>query len=155
MSLWEDVKSNLMELYSVTSDKTSELARTGSRRWDKFGISRDIERQFSELGNLVYTGLQDGESDILEQDAVKSLVVRIGELEEELRLKTEEIDNLKRDYKRKKDAAATVEETEMESVITDPILDAGSPESAILVEPVEVIEDSGDVTEGDSPEKQG
>lgn len=109
MSLWEEVKKNVVEIYSVTSDKTSEMAKVGSRRWDKFGISRDIERQFSELGNLVYTGLQEGRQDILEDEAVAVLMARIGALEEELKRKEEEIERIKQEHRERKaaeDAAA-------------------------------------------------
>ena len=155
MALWDDVKKNLVEWYSTTSEKTTEIARTSSRRWDKFGISRDIERQFSELGSLVYSGLQEEKDDILQQDAVTNLVQRIKALEEELRLKTEEIENLKQEYRQKKDAAATVDDTEMETIITDPVLDAGQPESAILVEPMETKEDKVDGDDPPNPEKQG
>ena len=69
MSMWDEVKKNLTEWYSVTSDKTSEVARITSLRYDKFGISRDIERQLSELGNIVYTGLKEGREDLLPQSS--------------------------------------------------------------------------------------
>ena len=54
MPLWEQVKGNLVEWYSAAADKTEELAKIGVRRYDKFGISREIERQFTELGGLIY-----------------------------------------------------------------------------------------------------
>ncbi len=155
MPLWDDVKKNLVEWYSTTSEKTTEIARTSSRRWDKFGISRDIERQFSELGSLVYSGLQENQADILAQEGVTNLVHRIKALEEELQLKTEEIEKLKQEYRQKKDAAATVDDTEMETIITDPVLDSGQPESAILVEPMETKEDKVNDEAPVSPEKQG
>ena len=50
MSLWEDVKKNLVSLYGTAAEKTNELAKVGSRRYDIFGLSREIERQFSEIG---------------------------------------------------------------------------------------------------------
>ena len=74
MSLWDDVKQNLSEWYTVAADKTSEVAKIASRRYDKFGISRDIERQFSELGSLVYNGLQEGREGILDDPAVTALI---------------------------------------------------------------------------------
>lgn len=149
MALWEDVKKNLVEWYSITSDKTTEVARVGSRRWDKFGISRDIERQFSELGSLVYVGLKEGKDDFLEDEALLGLVTRIEKLEEELILKNEEINNIKSEYARDKKAEqaaaaaagggadSPVQEAEVtETVITDPVLEVGAEDSAILVEPM-------------------
>lgn len=154
MSLWNEVKSNLAEWYTVTSEKTSELARISTRRYDKFGISREIERQFSELGNFVYVGLKEGDADLLEHPTVQGLVERIQELEEELRAKDEEIEDIRSAYARgtqeEKEADGRSAATEPEAdakeaaerrdesaatVLTDPVLEPGSDESAILVEP--------------------
>lgn len=129
MSLFDDVKKNLMEWYAVTSEKTAEVARVTSRRYDKFGISRDIERQFSELGSLIYNALGEGRENPLEDPAVATLVERIKGLEAELRAKDEEIEGIRRDYSRRKQAAGTVA-----TVITDPVLTEGSKESAILLD---------------------
>ena len=138
MALFDDVKKNLIEWYTVTSDKTNELARVTTRRYDKFGISRDIERQFGELGSLVYNGLKEGREEILADQAVGVLFERIKGLEEELRRKDEEIDSIREEFAARKHApaAADVEET----VLKDPVLEEGSEESAILVEP-EVLEE--------------
>jgi len=138
MSLFDDVKSNLVEWYTVTSEKTSEVARVSARRYDKFGISRDIERQFGELGSLIFNGLKEQRENILEDEAVKHLFDRISEMEEELKDKDSEIDDIKREYsERNAESAATggVSAT----VITDPILASGDAESAIIIEPTEVI----------------
>lgn len=156
MSLWDDVKKNVVDIYSVTTDKTTEMAKVGSRKWDKFGISRDIERQFSELGNLVYTGLTEGKDEILEDPAVSVLMTRIQALESELKQKEAEIDNIHQEHKAKKAAEAAaaggaagagfsespegegdqeVETVEAEVILKDPVLESGSDESAILVEP--------------------
>ena len=143
MSLWNDVKKNLAELYSTTSEKSSEFAKITSRRYDKFGISREIERQFSELGNLVYTGIKEEREDLLDDPVAQELIQKIGALEDELRAKDEEISNIKREYaERTAPAAGDAEETAGETaaaatVLTDPVLDAGSEDSAILVEPSE------------------
>jgi len=145
MALWDEVKKNLVEWYTFTSDKTSEAARIGSRRWDKFGISRDIERQFSELGSLVYIGLKDGNEDVLESETVLELVTRIETLEEELSLKANEIDGIRAEYAKAASAGGADQVVDVETgetvsvtdtVITDPVLEVGAEESAILVEPI-------------------
>ena len=162
MSLFDEVKKNLMEWYSVSSDKTTEVARITTRRYDKFGISRDIERQFSELGSLIFNGIKEDRQDLLADPAVLALLERIKGLEDELKVKNEEIDNIHQDFKHRRArtaAAGTVSET----VITQPVLDEGGEESAILVEPavVEVDEPTdGDVAgqekaEEIHPEKEG
>jgi len=106
MSIWDDAKKNLTEWYSVTADKTSEVAKVTSRRYDKYGLSRDIERQFSELGSIVYLALQEDRADVLESPDVAALVARVADLEQELRLKDDEIEEIRRDHAGRKAAAA-------------------------------------------------
>ena len=163
MSLWDEVKKNVVDIYSVTTDKTAEMAKVGSRRWDKFGISRDIERQFSELGNLVYTGLQEGREEILDDPAVAVLMTRIGALELELNKKEEEIEDIHREHQEKKKAEAAAggstagpadqEDLEAEVIIKDPVLEEGTTESAILVEPAVEVEIDVETLEEDGPEE--
>lgn len=106
MSLWNDVKKNLGELYSVTSEKSTEVARITSRRYDKFGIRREIERQYRELGNFVYQGLKEGREEMLDDPVAKELVGRIDKLEAELLAKDEEIDTIRREADEKQKAEA-------------------------------------------------
>lgn len=91
MGLWDDVKKNLVDLYAVTSDKTSEVARITSLRYDKFAISRDIERQFGELGNFVYAGVRAGRQDVLADPAVHRMMDRVDSLERDLQAKDDQI----------------------------------------------------------------
>jgi uncharacterized protein YydD (DUF2326 family) len=95
MPLWEQVKSNLVEWYSVAADKTEELAKIGVRRYDKFGISRDIERQFTELGSFVYNALTEQRKDFLADPTLLAVVERIKVLEQDLRAKESEIEDIK------------------------------------------------------------
>ena len=159
MALWDDVKKNLVEWYTITSDKTTEAARIGSRRWDKFGISRDIERQFSELGSLIYVGLKEGNEGILAGEPVVELIRRIENLEKELTAKGREIDDIKAEYAKAASAGGAdtttgpgSDDTDVvtETVLKDPVLDVGSGDSAILVEPShgeEILQEAG--AEGD------
>ncbi len=158
MSLFDDVKGNLVEWYTVTSEKTTEVTRVATRKYDKFGISRDIERQFGELGSLIYNGVQADRTDLLTDEGVLALVERISVLENELRAKDEEIDGIRQEYAGRKAEAAAAGGMSA-TVITDPILDEGTEESAILVEPIIAgetaapdLNDNGDAID---PEKEG
>lgn len=154
MSLLDDVKKNLNEWVSVTSEKTTEVAKVTSRRYDKWGISRDIERHFGELGSLVYNGLQTRQPDLLTAPGVVALVERITALEAELKAKNEEIEAIRVEYAQRK-SRATTEKGMSATVITDPVLVEGKPESSILVEP-EADEHTWDTKEDDiNPKKQG
>jgi hypothetical protein len=158
MSLFDDVKKNLVEWYSISSDKTTEVARITSRRYDKFGISRDIERQFGELGSLIYNGLKEERDDLMVDPAVQELLDRIKGLEDELRLKNDEIDNIQKDFNERRTSTAAAA-AGGETVITQPVLEEGGEESAILVEPIaaeaEDIDPDLEISEGTNPEKEG
>jgi len=132
MSIWDEAKKNLVDWYAVTADKTTEVAKVTSRRYDKYGLSRDIERQFSELGSLVYNGLREEKQDILEDPEIAALVERIVKLEQALRTKEEEIEAIKRDHDARK-AEASTSGGEAARVMVDPALTEGDPESAILM----------------------
>jgi len=95
MALWEDVKKNMVDWYGLAADKTNELARVGVRRYDIFGISRDIERQFSEMGSLVYTALNEGRTDLAEDPVLLGLMDRVRTLEAELKEKESEIQDIR------------------------------------------------------------
>ncbi len=95
MTLWDDVKVNLTEWYSVAADKTGEVAKVGLRRYDIFGLSRDIERHFSEIGSLVYTALSEERRDVLDDPLLQSLVDKVRSLEGELQAKEKEISEIK------------------------------------------------------------
>lgn len=95
MSLWDDVKKNLVSLYGTAAEKTNELAKVGSRRYDIFGLSREIERQFSEIGSHVYDALQAGRTDLAEDEVLQGLVAQVRKLEGELAAKKEEIESIR------------------------------------------------------------
>ncbi len=143
MAMWEDVKRNLVEWYGLTTDKTVEVAKVTSRRYDKFGISRDIERQFSELGNLVYLGMKNGSEELLADPRVQALVERLDQLEQELQAKEEEITSIRNQHRHQKhqEGAATVETPEHG---VDAAADSRNQEPRFLAESVEVEEPVAD-----------
>jgi len=106
MTLWDDVKSNLTEWYGVAADKTGDLAKVGLRRYDIFGLSRDIERQFSEIGSLVYNALGEDRSDVLDDPVLLSLVDKVRELEQDLQGKEHEISEIKTNAEQRQTARA-------------------------------------------------
>lgn len=96
MSLRDRVRTNLREWYALAADRTGEVAKISIRRYDKFGLSREIERQFSELGSLVYHAIEEGRRDGLDDPAVRALVTRIKDLAGDLEAKDREIEEFRR-----------------------------------------------------------
>jgi len=95
MSLFDEVKRNLVEWYGVAADKTGVAAKVGARKYDIFGISRDIERQFSEIGDIVYNGIESNRSDILDDPVLLELIEKVRKLEKEMAAKQAEISDIK------------------------------------------------------------
>ena len=95
MSLWEQVRSNMSDWYAVTANKTEEMARIGVRKYDKFTISRDIERAFTDLGSHVYSSVREGLTDFAHDVAVHDAVERLRTLELQLEQKEREIASIR------------------------------------------------------------
>lgn len=91
MSLWDQVRANMSEWYAVAADKTEEMARIGVRKYDKFTISRDIERVFTDLGSHVYAAVREGRTDFAHDATVHGAVERLRALELQLEQKEREI----------------------------------------------------------------
>ena len=110
MTLWDEVKQNAVEAYTTAAERTDQLARLGMRAYDKFSISRDIERQFAELGSRVHELLEAGEgTSIPEDEQVAACQRRIGELELELYATKQEMEDLRHARAAEASAGSTTE----------------------------------------------
>jgi len=112
MSLWDEVKKNLLDWYGSAADKTGEMAKVGIRRYDIFGLSRDIERHFSEMGGFVYHALNEGRTDFAEDPVLLGMVEKVRELETELQGKENEIDDIREARRREQAESGADQETE-------------------------------------------
>jgi hypothetical protein len=110
MSLWEDVKQNLVTWYDTAAHKTGEITKVGLRRYDIFGLSREIERQFGEIGNHVYTAVNAGRTEFAGDPVLDGLVKQVRELEQQLSDKEREIEAIRKaaaeEARQKRGAAA-------------------------------------------------
>ncbi len=105
MGLWDDLRKSMGAWYDTAAEKTGEMARVGSRRYDIFGIGRDIERHRSEIGKLVHEGILQGRTEFGADPAVLDLVDRIQKLEAELEAKRREIEEIRASESRRPGAA--------------------------------------------------
>jgi hypothetical protein len=106
MSIMDQVKLHLREWYSSAADRTGEMAKISVRMYDKYGISREIERQLSELGSYVYSTVAEGRMDFGADEAFQSAVARIQELERDLTAKVVEIEAIRQQRQAKGSAQA-------------------------------------------------
>jgi hypothetical protein len=114
MSIMDQVKLHLREWYSLATDRTGEMAKISVRMYDKYGISREIERQLSELGSYVYHEQAQGRVDFAEDATFQAAIERIQALEHDLTAKIEEIE-LIRQQRQQKAAAQAEAEAEAEA----------------------------------------
>jgi hypothetical protein len=101
MGLWDDLRKSMGAWYDTAAEKTGEMARVGSRRYDIFGIGREIERHTSEIGKLVYDGLLQGRTDFGADPAIQDLMGRIQKLEADLEAKQREIEAIRASERRR------------------------------------------------------
>ena len=97
--LWGDIKNSLGEWATKAADKAGELTREaadkaeevtklGKVKLDIFQIKRDIEKQFAELGGMVYQLILDKKTkDFEKNETVKSCLTVIQDLEKKLKEK--------------------------------------------------------------------
>ena len=97
-SLWNKVRKNLVEWYATAYDKTDEVARIGKRKIEITGLNRSIEKEMSQLGGEVYHLISvEGHrgNKTSDNEKVRSLVAKISDLEDKLKLKEEEIQTIR------------------------------------------------------------
>ncbi len=104
MSIMDQVKRHLREWYSLAADRTGEMAKISVRMYDKYGISREIERQLSELGCFVYHAVEAGRGDFLADENFRAAIARIQGLERDLSLKVSEIESIRQQRQQKSSA---------------------------------------------------
>ena len=95
MSIMDQVKTNLREWYSLAADRTGEMAKISVRMYDKYGISREIERQLSELGSYVYHAVDQGRTEFAADSEFEAWIERIKALESDLDAKVDEIEGIR------------------------------------------------------------
>jgi hypothetical protein len=96
MSIMDQVKKNLREWYALAADRTGDMAKISVRMYDKYGISREIERQLSELGSYVYHAVEEGRTDFAGDEEFQAWYDRIKGLEHDLDAKVDEIEEIRR-----------------------------------------------------------
>lgn len=102
MNSWDDMKGNLTGWFDTAAHRTDRLARLGVRAYDRYGINRDLDRQFGQLGALVHRLLsEDPEAPLGEDAAVRAQMGRIARLQEELSSTDSEMDELRTEIKTK------------------------------------------------------
>ena len=99
-TLWDKVKKNLVDWYDTAYEKTDELARIGKKKIEMAGVNRAIEKHLSELGGRVYDLVavqKHSGNKTADDEEVRRIVNEIRDLEEQLRLKEDEIETIRQE----------------------------------------------------------
>jgi hypothetical protein len=107
MSLWHDVRAQIIDWYVVAAERTEEWAQIGVRHYDRYGTHRRLAREFTNLGGEVHSILGRGEfPELAQNEAIAPILEEIRGLERELRDKDEEIAAIRRERETGAKAAA-------------------------------------------------
>jgi hypothetical protein len=83
--VWERIKQGIKDGASLSMEKIEEYTKVGKLKIDELATKRKIDRNFSDIGQVVFDLLEDGRgNDIKGNGTVKSAVKSIKELRQEL-----------------------------------------------------------------------
>jgi len=124
---------NIRDGLELVVDKTEEYSKIGKLKVDIFGLKRNIEKQFTELGGHVYELITSNKTAIHNNEETKKIVEEISKLEQQLKEKEAEIEKVKeekekerqeRQERRKENVDVTVTDDEKEDIDTTDAEDA-------------------------------
>ncbi len=99
MSLWQSLKQELDGPMGVVRkgltdalDMAEDLTRKGRAKLDIQTLKSELRTQFTELGGQVHQlAVEDGITDVLSDETVKTILGRIKELQQKIQQKEEEL----------------------------------------------------------------
>ncbi|MBN1559937.1 hypothetical protein JW998_06785 [candidate division KSB1 bacterium] len=98
-SLLDSIRDGL----ELVVDKTEEYSKIGKLKVDIFTIKRNIEKQFTELGGRAFELLTGDDPKSLQKDEqVTKLIGEIQALEQDLKEKEADIDQVKQDKEKER-----------------------------------------------------
>ena len=94
-TIWEKTRKTLIEIFETGREKAEEYTKKGKERWEMYTLKREIAKQFTQLGGLVYGLLVEKRTTRIAGDQeVKERIAKIKELEEDLRRKEKSLGDL-------------------------------------------------------------
>ncbi len=85
-TIWEKTRKTLIEIFETGREKAEEYSKKGKEKWEIYTLKREIAKEFTQLGGLVYSLLvEKGTTRIAGDPEVKEKIAKIKELEEDLR----------------------------------------------------------------------
>lgn len=99
MGFFDDLANAFKKGIGTLAKKTDEYTKIGKIKVDIIGIRRDVEKKYTELGGKVYQLLIEAKDPkIAANDEVKQIKGSIQDLEEQLKAKKKELDDVRAEY---------------------------------------------------------
>ena len=120
MGFWDDFQRMFKKGVTVVAQKTDEYTKIGKIKVDIIAIKRDMDKQNTQLGSLVYQMLAvEKNTKVSTNEDVKAFVETIKGLNEKLEQKKAELEAVRKEYGVSEEETAAVEpidEAEVEEV---------------------------------------
>lgn len=160
MSIMDQVKKNLREWYALAADRTGDMAKISVRMYDKYGISREIERQLSELGSYVYHAVDEDRTDFAGDEEFMTAIGRVRALEQDLEAKVAEIEEIRIQRQQRQSAREEAQAAAEAAVVAETAVAGGDEAVDVDAEPApepadaerRIVDNGGDEAEEFEPE---
>jgi len=93
--LWDKIKKNLVDSFSIAIDKTEELTSVGRLKLEILQLEHRLDEKFAQLGKYIYQKMSENPEDILSDSRLKELRKEVKELETQLNEKEKELCRIK------------------------------------------------------------
>lgn len=101
---WEKVKGTMEQSAKTLKDaaisvsgKTQEMVSLGQLKLKHYNLSRDVSRQFTELGGHIYELIKQGQTSVYSDAKVKELIDKVKQLEVDISEVEQEMENINQD----------------------------------------------------------
>lgn len=118
MGFWEDFSAMFKKGVSVVAKKTDEYTKIGKIKVDIISIKREIDKNYTQLGNKVYQLMVlENNSKIASNEEIKVIADAIKALNEKLDQKKEELETVRQEYAEK--TGQPIEDVDVEEIPDD------------------------------------
>ncbi len=93
--LWDKIKKNLVDSFSIAIDKTEELTSVGRLKLEILQLEHRLDEKYAQLGRYIYRKMAESPEDILSDSQLKELRKEVKELEAQLNEKEKELCRIK------------------------------------------------------------
>ncbi len=93
--LWDKIKKNLVDSFSIAIDKTEELTSVGRLKLEILQLEHRLDEKYAQLGRYIYRKMAESPEDILSDSQLTELRKEVKELEAQLNEKEKELCRIK------------------------------------------------------------